>query len=261
MRGLFFAVFSCCVALSFAAPVRANSLERAFFEANEAFGAGKYEDAVSRYARLESLGVDSALLYYNRATAEARLGHLGRAVQYYEKVLRLRPLDENATYNLKVIRDYIARQANQAGRDADLAPAVGPWRTMLDRFTVGSASIAFLLFHLLLFGVLFARRFIKGEWLRLTLGVTAGILLVVTMCMGIVLLGKRHQIYYEHEAVVVSVEDGLRPVYEGPVDAVKRFDLEEGSRVLILDNKRGYAKIRDDQGRDGWVRRETLGLI
>ena len=208
-----------------------------------------------------TLGVNSATLFYNRATAEARLGHLGRAIQYYEKVLAIQPLDENAVHNLKVIRDYIARRANQQGRDADLAPAAGPWRTILDRFTANSASIAFLIFHLLFFGVLVARRFFRGEWVRLTMGVAAGILFVVSVCMGIVLLGKRHQAYHQHEAVVVTVENGLRPVFEGPVNAVKRFDLEEGSRVLILENKRGYAKVRDDQGRDGWVRRETLGKI
>ena len=254
---LFFLLF-----ISMSSLASANTLEKMFEDANLAFGAGKYQDAIDGYQHLENLGVDSATLFYNRATAEARLGHLGRAVQYYEKVLVTSPLDENAVYNLKVIRDYIARRANQDGRDADLAPAAGPWRTILDRFTVSSASITFLLFHLLLFGVLFARRFFTGEWVRLTLGVTAGIAFVVTVCMGIVVLGKRHQTYYEHEAVVVSVaDDGVRPVYEGPVNAVKRFDLEEGSRVRILENKRGYAKIRDDQGRDGWVRRETLGVI
>jgi tetratricopeptide (TPR) repeat protein len=239
----------------------ASSLEKMFLEANDAFGEGRYEESVEQYEELEKLGVHSAVLFYNRATAEARLGHLGRAVQYYEKVLTLQPLDENAEFNLKVIRDYIARRANQQGRDADLAPAVGPWRTILDRFTVTSAAVAFLVCYLLLFVVLFVRRFCSGEWIRLSLGVTAGILLVVSICMGIVLLGKRHQIWYEHEAVVISVQDGLRPVYEGPSNTVKRFELEEGSRVQILENRRGYAKIRDDQGRDGWVRRETLGRI
>ncbi|MBN2527963.1 MAG: hypothetical protein JXR76_16355 [Deltaproteobacteria bacterium] len=249
------------VVISMTSVTMANTVEVVFQQANEAFGEGNYAEAIEKYSELEKLGVNSATLFYNRATAESRMGHLGRAVQYYEKVLTQHPLDDNAVFNLKVIRDYIARRANQQGRDADLAPAAGPWRTILDRFTVTSASVTFLVFHLLFFGVLFARRFFVGEWIRLSLGVTAGILLVVSICMGTVLLGKRHQTWYEHEAVVVSVENDLRPVYEGPNEAVKRFDLEEGSRVTILENKRGFAKIRDDQGRDGWVRRETLGRI
>lgn len=261
MRRALYAVWILCIVSLLSPLAYASSLEKIFQEANDAFGEGRYEESVDKYGELEKLGVHSATLFYNRATAEARLGHLGRAIQYYEKVLTLQPLDENAVFNLKVIRDYIARRANQQGRDADLAPAVGPWRTILDRFTVTSAAVAFLVCYLLLFGVLLARRFCSGEWIRLSLGVTAGILLVVSICMGIVLLGKRHQVWYEHEAVVVSVQDGLRPVYEGPSNTVKRFDLEEGSRVQILENRRGYAKIRDDQGRDGWVRREILGRI
>lgn len=255
--GMFFLAASLIIAPT----VQATSLQTMFHKANDAFGEGHYSEAVATYKELEKLGVRSATLYYNRATAEARIGHLGRAIQYYEKVLVLRPLDENAVYNLKVIRDFIARRANQQGRDADLAPAAGPWRTVLDRFSLTSAAVSFLVFYLLLFGVLFIRRFFEGEWVRLSLGVGAGILFVVSLCMGAVLLGKRHQLYYVHEAAVVSVENDLRPVYEGPNNAVKRFYLEEGSRVQILENKRGYAKIRDDQGRDGWVRRETLGSI
>ncbi|MBN2343534.1 MAG: hypothetical protein JXX29_05045 [Deltaproteobacteria bacterium] len=251
----------CAVFLFIGTSAAASTLESMFEKANDSFGEGRYAEAVAQYQELEKLGVESAALFYNRATAESRLGHLGRAVQYYEKVLAIQPMDDNAVYNLKVIRDYIARRANQQGRDADLAPAAGPWRTILDRFTTTSASMSFLIFYLLFFSVLIVRRWMRGEWIRLSLGVGAGILLVISVCLCVVLLGKRHQTYYEHEAVVVSVENDLRPVYDGPNNAVKRFELEEGSRVQILENKRGYAKIRDDQGRDGWVRRETLGSI
>lgn len=255
------AVAACASLFSFSTPMMAASLDVMFEEANAEFGEGNYEVVIDMYTRLEKLGVHSPALFYNRATSEARVGNLGRAIQYYEKVLAISPLDENTVYNLKVIRDHIARRANQQGRDADLAPAAGPWRAVLDRFTPMSASASFLVVYLLFFVALICRGYLKGEWIRLTIGVTAGILFAVSICMGAVLLGKRYQVLNAKEAVVVSVENDLRPVYEGLSSTVKRFDLEEGSRVQIIEQKNGWFKIRDDQGRDGWVKRQTLGRI
>jgi SH3-like domain-containing protein len=50
-------------------------------------------------------------------------------------------------------------------------------------------------------------------------------------------------------------------VTEGPGSEIKRFYLEEGSRVLVVEEAEGWLKIRDDQGRDGWARAEEVGEI
>ena len=158
--------FAVIAAVAFAAASSAaaesGNLAGLFNEANTAFWAGDYAKAASTYARLEELGASSAELSYNRATAEARLGNLGRAVQYYERVLRREPGHEDAVQNLSIIREYLARRASEAGRNADLAPATTAWRALLDRFSPRSAAFAFLLFHLALFSALVARRFARA---------------------------------------------------------------------------------------------------
>jgi tetratricopeptide (TPR) repeat protein len=255
-------VTAACAALLLggsAAPASSGNLEQMFGAGNAAFWNGDYAKAAKAYAELEELGVKSLELDYNRATAEARLGNLGRAIQYYERVLRREPGDEDTVHNLAVIREYLARRASESGRNADLAPATTAWRALLDRFTPRSAAFAFLLFHLALFGALAARRFVRGEGLRLSLGVAVGVLAILTTATLAIAVGKWRQETHEPEAIVV------RPismdVVEGPSSAVRRFALNEGSRVRVLEAREGFVKIRDDEGRDGWAKAGDLGEI
>lgn len=259
--GVIFCLMFAFGILFVSANANASSLEHIFKDANTSFGNGDYKTAIDKYKELEKLGVYSETLFYNRATAEARVGNLGRAIQYYERVLKLAPSNEDTIHNLKVIRNYIAKRANREGRDADLAPASGPWRTILDRFTSTSASVAFLVFYVLFFVFLVLRWVIRGELLRLSLNIAIGIMLVLWLSVGAIVLGKRNQVLNVKEAIVLSQDGILRPVYEGPNPNVVRYSLEEGSRVQILDTSKEYYKIQDDQGRDGWILKRTLGRI
>ena len=247
------------IALPAMAAAEGKSLDSMFEAANNAFWNGEYEKSAELYAELEELGARSPALSFNRGTAEARLGNLGHAVLHYERALRQDPGHNDATHNLAVIREFIARRASEQGRDADLAPAVGPWRAVLDRFSPRSASIAFLIFEIALFAALILRRFITTESYRLTLGVLAGVLAALTIATGAVTVGKWNQISGEREAVVLV--RGAVEVMEGPESQVKRFVLDEGSRVVLLEERDDWIKLRDDQGRDGWAPQETLGEI
>jgi hypothetical protein len=237
----------------------ADSLDSLFQKANNAFWNGDYEAALKDYKRLDGLGVSDPTLSYNLGTAYAMLGKLGMAVQQYERALRLDPGQDDARHNLSVLREFIARRASEAGRDADLAPAAGPWRAVLDRFSSRGAALTFLVFHIALFLVLAIRRFVFAEMPRLSLGVLAGVLVVLTLFTGVVAVGKWYQDHYVKEAVVVA--DNQTSVMEGPLSAVMRFALEEGSRVTVVEENAAWVRVQDSEGRDGWVPAESLGRI
>jgi len=238
-------------ALSASAPALAASLRSLFDEGNEAFWNGDYDAAAAAWGKLEDLGARDPALSYNLGTAEARRGNLGRAVLNYERALGLDPGHADARHNLGLVREFLARRASGAGRDADLAPAVGPWRAVLDRFSPTSAATAFLVFYLALFGVLIVRRLVAREMPRLSLGVVAGVLAILAVATGAVAVGKWHQETRLSEAIVVA--EGTLEVREGPGSDVERFALEEGSRVEIVEELDEWSRLTDDQGRDGWV--------
>ncbi len=238
---------------------RSDSLNTMFKEANNAFWNGNYKKASSLYKKIDELGAEDPNLSYNLGTAYARLGQLGRAVQYYEQSLKLDPGHTDSRHNLSVIREFLARRASGAGRDADLAPAVTPWRAILDRFSPKSAAFSFLVFHLALFGVLIIRRFVSREMPRLSLGVLAGVLLILTVTTLSVVIGKWHQHTFQNEAIVVR--KGQLDVMEGPSSTVKRFSLEEGSRIRILEEQDEWTHLLDSEGQDGWAPVAKLGKI
>jgi tetratricopeptide (TPR) repeat protein len=238
-------------------------MEQTFKEANAAFESGNYQEAADRYRSLEKLGVHSDTLFYNMGVVSARLGNIGTAVLYFEKVLLDKPGDEAAAFNLKVLRNYVARRSNALGRDADLVPAAGPWRATLDKFSPATASVSFLIFYLAFFAVLILRRFMKTDIAVMSLRVAAGIFLIVALLLGAVTIGKRNQILNLKEAVVVQVDsEGYQlDVFDGPGGSVRRFGLEEGARVREPGRRNQWTKIQDDQGRDGWVEASSVRRI
>jgi tetratricopeptide (TPR) repeat protein len=243
----------------FALDAPCDSLDSTFSKANNAFWNGDYAKAAELYEKIEDLGARDAVLSYNLGTAYARLGKLGMAVRHYERALRLDPGNSDAMHNLSVLREFLARRASEAGRNADLAPAVSPWRAVLDRFSPRSAALGCLVFHLALFSLLIIRRFASKEMTRLSLGVLAGVLAILTAVTLAVAIGKWHQDTYVTEAVVVK--DGVLDVMEGPASTVKRFSLEEGCRVRMVEDKGEWMRLLDSEGRDGWARSAELGKI
>ncbi len=244
-------------------PVASNaqeaSLSSMFQSANNEFWNGDYEKALKEYKQLVNLGVEDAALFYNLGTAYARLGKLGTAVLYYEKALRIDPSQNDARHNIAIIREFIAHRAGEQGREADLTPAVGPWRAVIDRFSSDGAAMLFLGFHLALFIILALRRFAAAEMFRLSLGVVAGVLAILTATTLAIAIGKWKLDHVEQEAVVVA--EGSADIMEGPGSEVKRFALEEGSRVNVLETRENWLRIKDSEGRDGWSPSSNLGTI
>jgi len=72
------------------------------------YEAGEYQQSLDA---LE--GSDSARSHYNRGNALARLGRLQESVEAYEKSLALKPDDEDAEYNLELVKRLLDQQQQQ----------------------------------------------------------------------------------------------------------------------------------------------------
>jgi tetratricopeptide (TPR) repeat protein len=248
------------LALVLASPAaRPESLSDVFERANNSFWNGDYESARQAYSQLLELAGPRPEVLYNLGTTEARLGNFGQAVLMYEKVIRLSPDDEDARQNLSVLREHLARRANEAGRDADLAPSVSALRALVDRFSTNGAAYIFLALELLFFAVLLTRRFLRADLPRLSLGVLSGVLGLLAVALLAVLLGRLYLDREVREAVVLRA--GQADAYEGPASEVRRFGLEEGTRVQVVGAQDGWKRLRDAEGRDGWVSADDLGEI
>ncbi len=71
-------------------------------QANQAYRAGRFEEAKVDYLQLVSRKLYTANLFYNLANAWFKLGDKGRAILNYKRVLILQPNSPEATANLQM---------------------------------------------------------------------------------------------------------------------------------------------------------------
>jgi tetratricopeptide (TPR) repeat protein len=77
----------------------------AFAKANEAYSAGRFQEAVEGYQSLVNSGQWSANLFYDLGNAWFRLGNFGEAILNYERALALDPHHPESDANLRIARD------------------------------------------------------------------------------------------------------------------------------------------------------------
>ncbi len=79
--------------------------EDSFAKANQAYSAGRYDEAAAGYQALVDSGHWNANLFYNLGNAQYRLGNFGQAILNYERALALEPRHPEAEANLRLARD------------------------------------------------------------------------------------------------------------------------------------------------------------
>lgn len=86
--------------LFFCSNIEAKDVNEVFEKANDLYLKGNYVEANSLYKSLISSNVISSALFYNLASSYAMLGSNGYAMTWYERALRLSPLDKDINMSL-----------------------------------------------------------------------------------------------------------------------------------------------------------------
>ena len=80
--------------------VVAQTTEDLFKNANDLYKNDKLEEAVELYKKIESNGLISSELFYNLGNSYYKLNKVGPSIYYYEKALKLNPLNKDVQNNL-----------------------------------------------------------------------------------------------------------------------------------------------------------------
>lgn len=237
---------------------RADTVEQLFAAANRAYFAGDLPAAVRGYERLLELGIEDPDVSYNLATAHARRGAYGQAIRYYERTLRLSPGHPDALHNVRIVRDELGRRQLQRRGQASVEARPPLVESLVQGVSVTALAVAFVALESLFFLLLLARRNTRAETPRLALAVAAPIVLLLTLASGAGLVVK-DRATSRAEAIVVTDQTELR---EGPdARAASRGAVLEGARVTVLGDEGTFARVRAEDGREGWVNRGDVGEI
>ena len=237
-------------------PANAQAQRTFFDEGNRAYQEGDYERALDRYQRVVQSGYESAELYYNMGNAYFKLGDLGRSVLFYERALRLRPRDEDVRVNLELVRSLaIDEIAPLPG--FWLFRAVDWWVRLIPRFwLITIVAVTYLLTAVGLLAVLLTR--------SAALRVLATRVVIAAFAafgiFGVNLAAVHWRIGVPVEAVVLTDE---MPVYSAPSDdgTLELFKIHEGAKVRVDQDAGDWVEIVLADGKVGWARMESLGVI
>jgi tetratricopeptide (TPR) repeat protein len=218
-----------------------------FAEGNLLLSQGDAERAARVYEALLDEGLESPALHVNLGRARFLAGRRGEAVASFERALRLDPRDADARANLAFVR----------GRDLD-RPDPSPERSFLARIVERTpdawAAAAFAAPWVSLFALLALRRRAEGRP-RAALGALAALSALASIAGGALLAGRAAE-RRAAVAVVIAPEAAVR---EGPEEALRpAFRVPEGAAVRLLEARDGAARVRLENGLEGWMRERDL---
>ncbi|WP_242396153.1 SH3 domain-containing protein [Anaeromyxobacter oryzisoli] len=243
-------VLALAFALGVAAAPAPGGADARFQAANAAYLAGDFAAAAAGYEALVADGYDGADLHLDLGNARMRLGRRGLAAASYERALRADPGDADARANLALARaDDVDRVVGASGSSlpARVAARIGD----------GAAAALFAIAWAALWLALAVRRRAPAR-ARGALAAGAVVAACATVASG-ALLARKVADARTPAAVVVSA---ATPVREGPEEALRpAFELHEGTRVQVLEVRGEAARIRLENGLEGWMRTGDLEVI
>lgn len=218
-----------------------------FDQATQHYADHNYQAAIKNYENILDQNKISTALYFNLANSYYKLDSIGPSIYYYNKALQLSPHDEDVKNNLLFAKE----------RTIDViepTPKTG-WTKFIDNliFTFSFNSWASLA---IVFSIVFM---IFGIWYYFTpktnrkrVFFSVSALAFVLGSLSVVFAYRQFDQQQNKKYAVVFVQEA--GVHSEPnINSTKTFTLHEGTKVKVLDNFNGYAKIRLADGKQGWI--------
>ena len=223
-----------------------------FRQTNSLYGQGKYAEAIEGYKAIIQTGWESGPIYYNLANTYFKLNNLGRAILNYRRAWNLSPGDPEITKNLEYAREGL--------RDDIAALPLSVWarskRAVILQFPLGiwigiSAVLYFLTIVWLIAALLIRPLRKKSPLILKWLG---GCLVI-----SILISGLAYSFYRTPGAIILQPTVSVR---YGPAETdAAAFKLHEGTEVKKVRGKDGWLQISLPDGKSGWLRADSLGII
>jgi tetratricopeptide (TPR) repeat protein len=243
-------IIAALCALFMTATAGAAEKAKLFLDGIAAYQSGDYDRAVEAFGRIADSGVENAKLYYNLANAYLKNDDLGRAVQWYEKALKLAPNDPDLNFNYDYAVSLIKDEKGE--KELPLARILFFWKYHYSAKTIQySAIILNALFWLcLLMTVLFKKPVFKTS---------AFIILFLSLTLALTAIYNYYESYHFKQGIIlppqVSVRSGLSN------DSTELFKLHAGTKVTIERENESHFRIYFATGKIGWIKKQDLGII
>lgn len=236
-------------------PVLASANNELQARAEKAYAARQYKDAVKAYEQMLEQGFTSWKLYYNLGNACYKNNELGKAIYYYELANKAEPNNEDIKTNLRLANDKTIDKieskenfflgAIKSGLVQALSTTGWAWLSIVSLVT----GLLFLLIFFISENVILKRIgfFASGLFM---------VVFIATMVLGFSALNNKQQIKF---AIVLSRE--VKVMAEPTDVSASKFSLHEGTRIKVLETNEEWTNIRLENGNEGWLKTNAVGLF
>ena len=232
--------------------ISGQNADSLFVSANELYRNGAFEEAIKKYKEIETLDSVSSELFLNLGNAHYKLNKVGPTIFYYEKALKLDPLNTDvknnlifaqrlALDNIKEVPKTIFQKFN---KNYLQKLSFDEWAIVVVIFSFLTA-ILFLLFY---FGYAPTKKRIY-----FSASVFSFILLLFVV---FITYNQYNQAKNKKEAIVFAEKTAIRNA--PTLNSEEVFILHEGAKVIVLDAIDNWKKIKLADGKQGWIISEEI---
>ena len=234
-------------------PLTAGAATKA--DADSAYAAGRYQDAIKGYEALLKQGA-SADLYYNLGNAYYRSEDITRAVLNYERAFQLSPGDKDIRHNLQMAR---SKTIDKITPETEFF-FVTWMRALVNVMSVDDWARTALIALALAIVLALVYLFSDVVWLRKLGFFGGGLLLLFFVVSNVFAFLQRQELVHRRGAIIMGSAVNVKstPAQNG----TDLFILHEGTRVDIIDDQmQQWKQVHVADGKEGWVEAKQIEAI
>jgi tetratricopeptide (TPR) repeat protein len=222
-----------------------------FTMANKLYAEGDYAGALEKYESIIKLGYESGEIYFNMGNSYYKLGQNGNAIRYYEKAIKFLPGDEALEKNLDIVRLQIVDKIEPLPR-----LRLSVWKEgLLDLFPINLIAWSTFIIYMILSVTIALYIISRKTFMRRSIYIITVLFIVILA----VYLTKVYDIETKQYAIILLSK--IAVISEPSLGGTEQFVLHEGTKVRINRILDDYAEITLADGKTGWIKLNSLGII
>jgi len=248
MKKLFFLLYVLSTTVFVAQTTTTNLFEKGNLNYKE----GNYQEAIALFKKIEAKDSVSSTLYYNIANSYYKLNNVANTIYYYEKALKLDPLNTDAANNLEFARRMTIDTIEELPKTfLQKLEANYIQKLSYNQWSVLAVILSFL--AAILFLLFYVSSISNRKRMYFLTSVLSFFLFAITL--GI----SYNQYKRDTNTKTAIIFTPKVSVNNAPtLNSDEVFVLHEGTKVLVLDAVDNWKKIKLADGKIGWISTSDL---
>ena len=232
-----------------------NSFCNDLKDAEKAYDSKNFKISIQHYQKLINEGYKSYQLYFNLGNSYYRNNELGKAIYYYELASKSNPADDDIKINLAIAASKTIDKVNSK-ENFFITAIKTNILSSFSTFTWSIFTISFISLASILFFIFINSNNILIKRISFIGTCFCFILFTLSYFLGYTSLKSKSENKF---AIITSKE--IKILNEPTISGISKFNLHEGTKIRVVENKGEWILIKLDNGNEGWIKTTEVGII